>query len=197
MTNTLFENIELVGKHTKVIPMTKEHTEDLYLAGKDQRIWSYMPMTVYSSVDMAELVDTALEDKHSGKAFPFVILNRDNNQIIGSTRFLDISIRNKKLEIGWTWLSPTVWRTTINTEVKYLLLNHCFETLGTIRVQLKTDERNVRSQKAIERIGAVKEGTLRNHRIMPDGFYRHSVYFSIIDSEWPTVKKNLTLLLEN
>src|SRR5699024_2902682 len=112
-----------------------------------------------------------------------------------STRFLNISIPNSNLEIGWTWLSPKVWRTSINTECKYLLLKHCFEMLGAIRVQLKTDSRNVRSQQAIERIGAVKEGVLRNHMVMSDGFLRHSVYYSVIDQEWSLVKDKLERML--
>jgi len=114
---------------------------------------------------------------------------------VGSTRFLNISIQNRNLEIGSTWLSPTVWRTRINTECKYLLLKHCFETLGTIRVQLKTDSRNVRSQRSIERLGAVKEGVLRNHMIMPDGYLRDSVVYSIIDKEWVQVKNKLESML--
>jgi RimJ/RimL family protein N-acetyltransferase len=116
---------------------------------------------------------------------------QEHNRAIGSTRYLDIQTQNRGLEIGWSWLTPTVQRTGVNTECKYLLLRHAFEQLGMIRVQLKTDSRNLQSQRAIERLGAVKEGTLRNHMILPDGYYRHSVYYSIIESEWPTVKAGL------
>jgi RimJ/RimL family protein N-acetyltransferase len=122
---------------------------------------------------------------------PFVIIDKESQKIVGSTRFYDISVPNKGLEIGSTWLTPAMWRTSVNTECKYLLLKHCFETIGTIRVQFKTDSRNIRSQRAIERLGAVKEGVLRNHMILPDDYVRDSVYYSIIDREWPVVKLRL------
>lgn len=125
-----------------------------------------------------------------------MIYDKQLDQIVGSTSFLSISIPNRNLEIGYTWLTPTVWRTRVNTECKYLLLKHCFETLKTIRVQLKTDRRNVRSQRAIERIGAIKEGTLRNQMIMPDGYLRDSVLYSIIDQEWASVKRKLERMLQ-
>lgn len=125
-----------------------------------------------------------------------MIYDKQLDQIVGSTSFLSISIPNRNLEIGYTWFTPTVWRTRVNTECKYLLLKHCFETLKTIRVQLKTDRRNVRSQRAIERIGAIKEGTLRNQMIMPDGYLRDSVLYSIIDQEWASVKRKLERMLQ-
>lgn len=184
--------VELTGNYVKLAPMEKSHVESLFKAGQNVKIWPYMPMGIRTIDDMEQLVEDALKARETGTAFPFVIIDRENSEIVGSTRFLDISIPNRGLEIGWTWLSPYVWRTPINTECKFLLLEHCFETLGTIRVQLKTDERNVRSQKAIERLGAVKEGTLRNHRILRDGFYRNTVYYSILDTEWADVKRKLT-----
>ncbi|HET7578901.1 MAG TPA: GNAT family protein [Bacillales bacterium] len=187
--------VELTGKRAKLIPMEQIHVKELYEAGNDKNIW-YMPMDIKTPEDMEQLVENALRDRRNGSAFPFVIMDQDSGKIVGSTRFLDISAANRGLEIGWTWLSPTVWRTRINTECKYLLLQDGFESLKTIRVQLKTDERNIRSQKAIQRLGAVKEGTLRNHRILRDGYYRNTVYFSIIDSEWPQVKKRLLGFLE-
>lgn len=152
-------------------------------------------MKINSIEDMKCLVDGALQAKVQGTEFPFVIYDNDSGKVVGSTRFLDISIPNRSLEIGWTWLSPTVWRTSINTECKYLLLKHCFETLGTIRVQIKTDGRNLRSQQAIERLGAVKEGVLRRHRIMYDGYVRDSVYYSVIDEEWLFVKDRVESML--
>ncbi len=114
---------------------------------------------------------------------------------MGETRYLTIEPTNRGLEIGWTWLSPEIQRTGVNTECKYLLMRHAFEQLGAIRVQLKTHHNNIRSQRAIERLGAVKEGVLRNHMIMPDGSYRHSVYYSVIESEWPSVKSRLEGLM--
>lgn len=176
--------------------MEVDHVQELYNAGNNSGIWSYLPMKVQSLEDMNDLVNKALQARELGIEFPFVILDKKSGEIVGSTRFLNISIPNRSLEIGWTWLSPTVWRTKVNTECKYLLLKHCFETLGAIRVQLKTDSRNIRSQRAIERLGAVKEGLLRNHIIMPDGYLRDSVYYSVINQEWSFVKGKLEDLLE-
>ncbi len=187
--------IELVGQKVKIRPMEQDDLIELYNAGNSADIWTYMPMSVQSLDDMKRLIDNALKAREQGTEFPFVIIAKDSQKIVGSTRFLDISTANRSLEIGWTWLSPAVWRTSINMESKYLLLRHCFEMLGTIRVQLKTDGRNQRSQKAIERLGAVREGVLRRHRIMYDGFVRDSVYYSIIDQEWQLVKTSLESMM--
>lgn len=186
---------ELVGNNVRIIPMEIHHTEELYTVVHDSMIWTHLPMTITSINDMELLVERALENKKSGTEFPFVVINRKNNQMIGSTRFLNISIPSKNLEIGWTWYTPTVWGTHLNTECKYLLLQYCFETLNLIRVQFKTDNLNVRSQKAIEKIGGVREGVLRNHMIREDGTFRHSVFYSIIESEWMSVKEKLETLL--
>ncbi|HEY3993517.1 MAG TPA: GNAT family protein, partial [Ktedonobacteraceae bacterium] len=126
-----------------------------------------------------------------GECLPFTIIDRARDRAVGQTRYLSIASKDYGLEIGWTWLAPAVQRSGINTECKYLLLSHAFEELGAIRIQLKTHHLNLKSQRAIERLGASKEGVLRNHMIMPDGSYRHSVYYSIIASEWPQVKAGL------
>ncbi|MGY3717353.1 GNAT family N-acetyltransferase [Sutcliffiella cohnii] len=188
--------VVLTGDRVKIKPMEIHHVQELFEAGNNPSIWPYMSMNVQSMEDMNNLVTGALQARGQGSEFPFVIIDKDSGKIVGSTRFLNISIPNRNLEIGWTWLSPTVWRTRINTECKYLLLKHCFETLGTIRVQIKTDSRNVRSQQAIERIGGVKEGVHRNHMIMHDGYFRDTVFYSIIDKEWLQVKSNLESMLE-
>lgn len=182
------EPVTLEGKWVRVEPLELHHTEALFHAGQDPAIWSYMPTKVTSLHDMDTVVKNAVTQREKGGQFPFVVLNRLTGNVVGSTRFLEISPQDRNLEIGWTWYSPTVWRTGINTETKYLLLKHCFETIQTIRVQFKTHHLNSRSQEAIERIGGVKEGILRNHRIVADGSIRHSVYYSILDSEWPEVK---------
>ena len=150
---------------------------------------SYKQPTVLG--EMEAWIALALDAQERGTEVPFAIRDRGTGQVLGSTRYLNIMPKDRGLEIGWTWLTGAARRTSVNTECKYLLLRHAFETLGAIRVQLKTDSRNVTSQRAIERIGAVKEGILRNHVIMPDGYYRHSVYYSILDSEWPSVKAHL------
>jgi RimJ/RimL family protein N-acetyltransferase len=175
--------------------MEVHHVQELFNIGNNPDIWTYLPVKVQSIDDMKHFVDEALRAREQGTEFPFVIFDRDSGKVVGSTRFLNISIPNRNLEIGGTWLSPTIWRTRINTECKYLLLKHCFETLGAIRVQWKTDSRNIRSQQAIERLGAVKEGVFRHHMVMHDGYVRDSVFYSVIDQEWVLVKDKLESML--
>jgi len=179
--------VELEGERVRLLPMEAGHVPELYEAGKDPAIWLYTTRRVRTLEDMRGLVEAALAAKEQGTELP--------GKLVGSTRFLNISAPHRQLEIGWTWLNPSVWRTRVNTECKYLLLRHCFETLGAVRVQLKTDSRNERSQRAIERIGAVREGVLRRHMILPDGYIRDTVMYSVTDLEWPQVKKRLENLL--
>lgn len=188
--------VELQGKHVRVLPMAAEHVDELFAAGHHAQIWAYMSMRVQTRQDMQRLVQQALERREGGREFPFVVQDVASGRLVGSTRFLDISEADRHLEIGWTWYTPDVWRTVINTETKYLLLRHCFEDLSMMRVQLKTDGRNTRSQTAIARIGGVREGVLRKHMVMPDGFVRDSVYFSILDDEWADVRRRLEAMLD-
>lgn len=187
--------VTLVGERVRIQPMEERHAEALFEAGRDPSIWTYMPMSIRSPEHMRELVRQALAAKKDGSEFPYVIVDRESGEVVGSTRFLAISRPNRSLEIGWTWLSPAVWRTSVNTECKFLLLRHAFETLGAIRVQIKTDRRNLRSQQAIERLGATKEGVLRKHVILHDGYVRDSVFYAILDEEWAAVKSGLELKL--
>jgi N-acetyltransferase len=187
--------VQLVGRRVALVPLEASHTRALYEAGRHPKIWDYMFMRVETPDEMHRLVQEALSARDAGTELPFVIVDRETGRIVGSTRFLDIAPAHRGLEIGWTWLAPEVWRTPINTECKYLLLRHCFEVLGAVRVQFKTDARNIRSQRALERIGAHKEGVLRRHRILPDGYIRDSVYYSIIAEEWPAVRRRLEDLL--
>ncbi|TJY40710.1 GNAT family N-acetyltransferase [Cohnella pontilimi] len=180
--------VVLTGNRVELLPMEEGHAEGLYEAGNFPDIWTVTQGWIASMEDAGAYVRKALDQP---AAVPFVIKDRLTGKLIGSTRFFDISAANRNLEIGSTWLTPSVWRSEVNTECKYLLLKHGFETLGTIRVQLKTDTRNTRSQRAIERLGAVKEGIHRNHMILPDGYIRDTVYYSIIDREWPEVKARL------
>ncbi|WP_116189384.1 GNAT family N-acetyltransferase [Paenibacillus taihuensis] len=184
--------VVLTGRRVELVPMGREHVEGLYEAGRYPEIWEITQGTIATLDDAKSYVEKALSQQGDMR---FVIKDRESGIILGSTRLFDISVANRGLEIGSTWLTPSVWRTSVNTECKYLLLRHCFETLGTIRVQLKTDMRNTRSQRAIERLGAVKEGVLRNHMILPNGMIRDSVYFSILDREWPSVKERLESLM--
>ncbi|MGE7922699.1 GNAT family N-acetyltransferase [Viridibacillus arvi] len=189
------EDIQLLGEHVLLVPLKDSHLEGLYLAGQFQEIWTYTSAKIRSIEDMKQYIKQALNEKINGTQNPFVIIEKKTNQIIGSTRFLDIDCQHKRLEIGFTWLTPTKWRTPINTECKYLLLKFAFEQLSVNRVQIKTDHENKRSQAAIERLGAKKEGILRNHMIRPNGTIRNTVIYSIIDSEWSDVKLRLEGLL--
>ena len=150
--------VELRGERVRLLPMQAEHTPDLVVAGRSRDIWPYMPLRGDSAADMERLVQEALAAKATGQELPFVIVDQTTDRIVGSTRLYYISEPDRYLEIGWTWHTPEVWRTRINTESKYLLLTHAFEALSAIRVQLKTDARNLRSQRAIERLGATREG---------------------------------------
>jgi len=188
--------VTLIGKHVRLEPMTLEHVESLAKIGVGHDFWDFM---VYGKMenteDMRGWVADILSRAEKGTDLPFVAIHLASGRVAGATRYLNIMPNDRGLEVGGTWYGPEFQRTAVNTECKYLLFRHAFETLGCIRLQLKTDLRNERSQRAIERIGAVKEGTLRNHMILPDGVIRHSVYFSILDTEWDGVKKRLEEML--
>ncbi|ALC92760.1 hypothetical protein AM500_10990 [Bacillus sp. FJAT-18017] len=171
--------------------MEESHRVGLWVAAEPEEIWQFMATRIRSREEMDRSVAEAIAEKEKGTQIPFTIIRKRDAAIIGSTRYLDISLRNESLEIGWTWLNPSAWRTSINTECKYLLLKHAFEELGMNRIILKTDGRNNRSQKAIERIGAVREGVLRMDRKLADGYIRDTVMYSILASEWQDVKLKL------
>ena len=189
--------IVLTGKHVRLEPMTEDHVEPLAEIGIGYAFWDFMVYGKMESVeDMRGWVTDILARAKTGTDLPFVAIHLASGRVAGATRYLNISADDRGLEIGGTWYGLEFQRTAVNTECKYLLFKHAFETLGCIRVQLKTDLRNERSQKAIERIGAVKEGVLRNHMILPDGYFRHSVFYSILDTEWEGVKKRLLEMME-
>ncbi|HVB24945.1 MAG TPA: GNAT family protein [Ktedonobacteraceae bacterium] len=178
-------------------PLRMEYASELYDASQDPAIWTYIPVKQPRSLlEMEHLIASILQKQSEGICLPFIITSLDHNCVVGETRYLSIMPHDYGLEIGWTWLTPSAQRSGINTECKYLLLRHAFEDMSAIRVQFKTHHLNTRSQRAIERLGAVKEGVLRNHMIMPDGSYRHSVYYSVIESEWPSIKARLERMME-
>lgn len=192
------EPVTLEGKVARLEPLETAHAEALYRAGQHPPIWAYMSVDASASIEaMRAWIAAALDGRAAGKELAFAIVARAENAIAGSTRYLNISAPDRGLEIGWTWLAPAIQRTAVNTECKYLLLRHAFETLGAIRVQLKTDRRNDISQRAIERLGAVREGILRKHMIVRDGYQRDSVMYSITDDEWPSVKARLEGLMRH
>ncbi|MBL8102830.1 MAG: GNAT family N-acetyltransferase [Anaerolineales bacterium] len=184
--------LTLQGKHVRLEPMTEAHVPGLAEIGIGQTFWDFMLYgNMETEEDMRNWVVDILNRAEKGTDLPFVAVHLASGRVAGATRYLNIMPKDRGLEIGGTWYGADFQRTPVNTECKYLLLTHAFETLKCIRVQLKTDKRNERSQKAIERIGAKKEGILRNHMILPDGRYRDSVFYSILDTEWADVKKNL------
>jgi RimJ/RimL family protein N-acetyltransferase len=185
--------ITLTGKFVRLEPMTEAHIPALTEIGVGQDFWHFMLYgEMKAEADMRNWVLDILSRKGD---LPFVAVHLASGRVAGATRYLNVALKDRGLEIGGTWYGLDFQRTAVNTECKYLLLKHAFETLGAIRVQLKTDARNVRSQKAIERIGAVKEGVLRNHMILPDGYIRDSAFYSIVDAEWEGVKSRLETIL--
>jgi N-acetyltransferase len=192
MTPLTVTPVTLTGRTVRLEPLTFTHVPDLTLAGQDESIWRYMPYPVMrTEADMTAWVSDLLHRQSLGGDLPFAVYHLADQRTIGATRYMDIQAPHRGLEIGGTWYGAPYQRTAVNTESKYLLLRHAFETLGCIRVQLKTDLRNERSQAAIARLGAVREGVLRENLIMPDGYHRSSVYFSILAAEWPAVKASL------
>ena len=177
--------------------MLPEHAKGLYEAMHgDEYLWRLLPTAMPESLGEIESWVAMLIDLQARcQALPFTVVHLEKQEIAGATSYLTISEENRNLEIGWTWYGRDFRRTAVNTECKYLLLEHAYETLACIRVFLKTDLRNERSQRAIERIGGVREGVLRRDRLVKDGYQRSSVYYSILDDEWPAVKARLEEML--
>jgi RimJ/RimL family protein N-acetyltransferase len=190
--------IELVLNRARLQLLTLEHVQDLYsIVENNPPLWTYMPRKMVCEGDMKEMVEETVMKYKQGAVLPFVVIDQQTNKIVGSTRLYDISMEYKTLELGYTFYDQSVQRTSVNTECKYLLLKHAFESLQMIRVQIKTDLRNKKAQKAIERLGAVKEGVLRNERMLYTGQPRNACVYSITSEEWGSVKKHLELLLSD
>lgn len=188
--------VTLEGMHVRLEPLAGAHLKGLAEIGLDEELWRWIPTPVRTTEEMAAYIATALKEQEQGMSLPFAIVEKASGRAIGSTRYGNIDRTHHRVEIGWTWVAREWQRTAMNTETKYLLLRHAFETLGCMRVELKTDSLNERSRAAILRIGAREEGIFRNHMITASGRIRHTVYFSIIDSEWPAVKARLEAKLE-
>ncbi|XEC96624.1 GNAT family N-acetyltransferase [Paenibacillus tarimensis] len=191
------EEITLEGKRVRLIPMALEHLDGLFEASNHSELWKYSLSKVSKTEDLEYMMKEEMKFREQGINYPFVIFDKDTNEIVGSTSYLNISEQHRKLEIGGTWLHPKVWRTRVNTECKYLMLKYGFEEMNLVRVQLRTDARNERSNRAIQRIGAKFEGTLRQEVILHDGFIRDSNVYSILDKEWETVRDKLLDYLRN
>jgi N-acetyltransferase len=188
--------ITLVGKVVRLEPMKESHIPALETAGQDESIWRYM---VYGNLsgegNMRAWVKELLRRQAEGTDLTFVVFHLASGKVVGTTRYLELRPEHRSVEIGGTWYAPEFQHTAVNTESKFLLLRYAFETLTCIRVHFKADSRNARSIHAIERLGAVREGVLRSHYILQDGTIRDSVCFSILDREWPGVKKKLEAML--
>jgi RimJ/RimL family protein N-acetyltransferase len=181
----------LEGRHVRLEPLAMHHCGRLAEIGCVDEVWRYLTDRFETEADMRAFVETALQSQSQGTAMPFATIEKTSGLAVGSTRFANIVPEHKRVEIGWTWIAPAWQRSVVNTEAKYLMLRHAFETWRCARVELKTNARNEQSRRAILRIGAKEEGTLRNHMVNPDGSFRDTVYFSIIESEWPDVKRSL------
>jgi len=174
--------ITLEGRHIRLEPLALAHHAELCDVGLDDRIWRWNPRApMRTPDDMQRYIESALQQQAKGASLPFATVERASGRAVGSTRFAEIDVENRHVEVGYTWIAPPWQRTPVNTEAKYLMIRHAFETWGCIRVELKTDSLNERSRNAI----------LRNHMLTHSGRLRHSVYFSIIESEWPAVKASI------
>lgn len=187
----------LKGSTVVLLPLEKEHFEELYLAASDKEIWRLIPTDCSVKDTFYKSYNFALTERDKGYQYPFVIYHNASQRLIGSTRLFEIFPDDKKLEIGWTWVKKEFWGTQVNLECKLLLLTFCFEALGTNRVQLKTKDTNIRSRKAIEKIGGVFEGILRKDKIQSDGTTRNAAYYSILDNEWEQAKQKILSLIKH
>lgn len=191
----IVEPVTLDGRHVRLEPLSLDHLDALCAVGLDPDLWTWIPSQLRTRDDMQKYVETALSERAAGRALPFVTIERETGTVVGSTRFAAIDPSNRRVEIGWTWIGRPWQRTFVNTEAKLLMLTHAFEQWGCIRVELKTDRLNERSRTAIARLGAMEEGIFRQHVITASGRLRDTVYFSILDTEWPVVRARLAARL--
>ncbi|MGE5176933.1 MAG: GNAT family N-acetyltransferase [Hyphomicrobiales bacterium] len=189
--------VTLEGRRVRLEPLDPErHLAGLLEIGLEPELWRLSLSAISSEADLRRYVDAALAERAAGRSLPFATIDVASGRVAGSTRFGNIEPAHRKVEIGWTWLGAPFRRTHVNTEAKYLMLRHAFETWGCVRVELKTDARNRRSRDAMLRIGATEEGTLRKHMVGETGYVRDTVYFSVIDGEWPSVKARLETMID-
>jgi N-acetyltransferase len=196
-TDMVVAPIVLEGRRVRLEPLAKGHLAGLAAVGLDPELWRWIPTPVRTMEEMAGYIETALRDQEQGTSLPFALAEKSTGRLMGSSRYGNIDRTHRRVEIGWTWVAREWQRTAVNTEAKYLLFKHAFESLGCIRVELKTDSLNERSRAAILRIGAREEGIFRNHMITASGRIRHTVYFSMVASEWPGVKARLESILDS
>jgi N-acetyltransferase len=198
-TNPVISPFTLEGEYVRLEALRPEHVAPLWNIAKDhvQDIFRWIPYRLETLKDFEQFNAQVLDEQRRGLTVPFVTIQRNSGQIVGTTRYMNMDLTNRKVEIGSTWIAPPWQRTVINTEAKYLMLRHAFETWNCLRVELKTDALNQRSRTAILRLGAKQEGTLRKHMLTWNLRQRDSVYFSILDTEWPSVKAGLKSKLDS
>jgi len=185
------EPVVLEGSLVRLEPLALDHLAGLIDIGLEADIWRWMPIPIQTPGEMRAWLDSSLEAADGGSEMPFATIVREGDKVVGSTRYMNIEPRHRRLEIGYTWINPQWQRSAVNTEAKLLMLRHAFDTLGALRVEFKTDSLNDRSRAALAGIGATEEGTMRNHMVTQSERRRHSVYFSIIEEEWPRVRQQL------
>jgi RimJ/RimL family protein N-acetyltransferase len=185
------EPVTLAGSHVRLEPLALGHVDALARVALDPALWRWTLSRVETPAQLREYVDAALAAQSAGSALPFATIERASGQVVGSTRFANYSAKDRRVEIGWTFVAPPWQRTVINTEAKLVMLRHAFTVLRCVRVELKTSATNDVSRRAILRLGATEEGTLRKHAILPDGTWRDTTWFSILDEEWPEVEARL------
>jgi RimJ/RimL family protein N-acetyltransferase len=188
--------VTLEGRVIRLEPLGVQHLDALCAVGLDPTLWALTTIRVTNREEMRAYMETALSEQRAGTALPFATVERATGTVVGTTRFANAVHEHARVEIGWTWIAPPWQRSAVNTEAKYLMLRHAFDVMGARRVELKTSALNLRSRHAMLRIGATEEGTMRKHMINADGSARNSVYFSIIDDEWPAVKARLESMME-
>ncbi len=189
------EPVPLETDSVRLEPLSLAHADGLAVAVQDGELWKLEFTSVPSPADVEEFIATALSQQECGESLPYAIVRKQLNTVIGSTRYMNVRLPHKRVEIGHTFIAAGWQRTAVNTEVKREMLRHAFEDLGMNRVEFLTDSRNVRSRTAIARLGAQQEGVLRSHMIMRDGHVRDTVIFSITREEWPAVNRELTMKL--
>jgi len=191
-----FARSVLDGEFVRLEPISLDHLAGLIEAGRDARIWTWMPADGSTADGMAAIVESAVAALEARTMLPFVTIERASGRVVGSSRYLNIAPADLRLEIGWTWIDPAFQRTAVNTEAKLLMLGRAFDELGCRRVELKTDALNEQSRAAILGIGATFEGIFRRHMVMTGGRARDSAYYSILDDEWPVIRDRLRARLE-
>jgi len=197
MKKRWIEPITLTGLKVVLEPLSLEHLQGMVDAVKDGELWKLWFTSIPAPETAEAYIKTALEMRENAGAMPFIVRDRESNKIIGSTRYFNVDEGNQRLEIGYTWYSESYQRTAVNSECKYLLLSHAFEKLEAIAVEFRTHWHNQKSRAAIARLGAKQDGVLRNHQKNADGGYRDTVVFSIINQEWPAVRRSLMFKLNN